>query len=199
MKTPIEDEWNDYRKTVIHKDAGEAQIAETKLAFFAGAASLFTAIMRCLSPGPDPSEDDIGAMVAITAELKRFAARSLGAVSVVIPSAIEALEAACAAQRHALVILRAAYRWGGEPLALTDEDREIVRNGDWFAHETLRRVIDPALVPDAGRAYLDVVKAAQAFIAADTASGHLDGGGRRAADARVKLRAALAALDGGGQ
>lgn len=196
MKTPIEDEWNDYRKTVIHKDAGEAQIAETKLAFFAGAASLFTAIMRCLSPGPDPSEDDIGAMVAITAELKRFAARSLGAVSVVIPSAIEALAATCAAQRQALLRLRATYRWSTNPIALTDEDRETVREGGWLTTmETLSRVIDPALAPDAGRAYLDVVKAAQAFIAADTSSGRVG----EAADARVKLRAALAALDGGGQ
>lgn len=71
-KRPIQAGWEAYRKVVVPADAGEAQLNETRQAFFAGAAVLLQGIMGALSPGPDESEGDMRLMSDIQDELTDF-------------------------------------------------------------------------------------------------------------------------------
>lgn len=52
----IEKEWNDYLLKIMPKDAGVQQVIETRKAFFAGAGSLFYAILNYLEHTDDPDE-----------------------------------------------------------------------------------------------------------------------------------------------
>ena len=68
----LETEWASYRTAVVPKDAGEIQVEETRRAFYAGAAALYSVVMRMLEPGAEATEQDLANMVELNAELLEF-------------------------------------------------------------------------------------------------------------------------------
>ena len=68
----IEKAWTAYQALVVQPSATEQQIADQRLAFYAGAATLFHGIMRGLSPGEEPSPDDMKMMDMIADEISLF-------------------------------------------------------------------------------------------------------------------------------
>ena len=66
--------WHSYRKMAMPPDAPEIQIEECRLAFWAGSAILFQALLKMLDPGEEPTEADLAKMDAISKELNAFAA-----------------------------------------------------------------------------------------------------------------------------
>lgn len=70
----IEAGWTGYALT-IPKTATQAQIDETKMAFFAGADHLYCSIMNTLDPGVEETPDDMRKMKQIHNELERFRKR----------------------------------------------------------------------------------------------------------------------------
>ena len=69
----VEAGWRSYRDLVMPPDAPAIQRSECRLAFWAGAATLFYSIMDCLDPGDEPTEADLARMSAINGELRKFA------------------------------------------------------------------------------------------------------------------------------
>lgn len=57
----------------MHPQAPEAHRADCGLAFWAGATTLFYALIDCLDPGEEPTEADLAKMDAIDAEIRKFA------------------------------------------------------------------------------------------------------------------------------
>lgn len=80
----IEAAWDSYRRMVLPTDASDVQIKETRQAFFAGAATLFHAVLRAVSPGDEVTPADIDFMQALQTEIDQFGAeidaRVLGAL-----------------------------------------------------------------------------------------------------------------------
>lgn len=68
----IEKEWTTYLLSVMSKDASVVQVEETRKAFYAGAGSLFYAMLGFLEPGTEPTEADLNKMVALQKELEAF-------------------------------------------------------------------------------------------------------------------------------
>lgn len=64
--------WDSYLNLVVPKDASEAQIAETRQAFYSGAAILFEGLIKLLDPGPNVTEADIQRMIDIAAEITAY-------------------------------------------------------------------------------------------------------------------------------
>lgn len=71
----IEQAWLSYRTEVIPAAAPQVQVTESRRAFYAGAQSLFGAIMNILEPGAEATEGDMETMSSIDAELRRFGAQ----------------------------------------------------------------------------------------------------------------------------
>lgn len=74
---PIEAGWALYRHQVLPRECSQAQLDETRKAFFAGAQHLFGSIMTMLDPGTEPTDADLTRMDRIHEELAAFV-RSLG-------------------------------------------------------------------------------------------------------------------------
>jgi hypothetical protein len=72
MKNPILSAWKSYEVMVLPKEASEVQKSETKQAFFAGAATIFQALMAGLSDGPEETEGDMTMLADIETELRAF-------------------------------------------------------------------------------------------------------------------------------
>lgn len=76
----IERAWRTYLAGVVPKDAGPAQLAETRQAFYAGASILFSVMTGEHffdddgKGGIDPAGDDIAKMQAIQDEIDAFGA-----------------------------------------------------------------------------------------------------------------------------
>jgi len=70
--TILADAWRDYEIKIIPLNAPDVQRVECRRAFYAGARSLFHAIVTVLEPGLEPTEADLKAMDNINAELERF-------------------------------------------------------------------------------------------------------------------------------
>lgn len=68
----IESGWDSYRQIVVPADASEAQVRDTRRAFFGGAAILFQTIMLAMGPGTEESEADLRFMESIQAEVDEF-------------------------------------------------------------------------------------------------------------------------------
>lgn len=68
----IEAGWIGFRLVVVAKDAGPTQLAEMKLAFFAGCQHLFAAIMSNMEDDAEPTETDMRRMSMIHEELEGF-------------------------------------------------------------------------------------------------------------------------------
>jgi biotin synthase-like enzyme len=71
MEGKFTKEWNEYLRLVL---AGTSQIQkdECKRAFYSGAFSLFTVIMKMLDPGTEPTENDLAQMDALKKELDDY-------------------------------------------------------------------------------------------------------------------------------
>lgn len=69
----IEAGWASLRLLAIPPTAGPTQLAEMRMAFFAGAQHLFGSIMVALDEGEEPTADDMRRMELISAELADFA------------------------------------------------------------------------------------------------------------------------------
>ena len=61
-----------YRMLVMHPQAPQVQVDEVRMGFFAGAQHVFGSIMTMLSPGDEPSDEDMKNMDAIHNELKEY-------------------------------------------------------------------------------------------------------------------------------
>lgn len=70
----IEAGWVGLRASVIPESAPPIQVAEMRMAFFAGCQHLFGSIMSMLEAGDDPTSADLSRMDQIQAELGRFEA-----------------------------------------------------------------------------------------------------------------------------
>lgn len=68
----IEAGWVALRALTMHPAASQAQIDDTRRAFFAGAQHLFSSIMGILDPGAEPTEADLARMTMISVELQSF-------------------------------------------------------------------------------------------------------------------------------
>jgi hypothetical protein len=66
--------WHAYLELVVPPQAPDIQREECRLAFWAGAATLFYAIMQSLDPGAEPTEADVARLDAINAEIEAFSA-----------------------------------------------------------------------------------------------------------------------------
>jgi hypothetical protein len=64
--------WENYRAAVIHPGAPDAQVKQTQMAFYAGAASMWDLMVRVSSDGPDVTDEDMAAMTAFHDELLAF-------------------------------------------------------------------------------------------------------------------------------
>lgn len=64
--------WQTYR-AILPKEAGHAQVLETKRAFFSGALAMWSAAMGPLfDAGDEPTEADMRRMAEIAEELEAF-------------------------------------------------------------------------------------------------------------------------------
>lgn len=68
----IQDGWDSYRRMCVPDGASESQLRETRQAFFAGAAVLFSAIMVTLDPGTEPTDNDMRRMSDLQNEVDAF-------------------------------------------------------------------------------------------------------------------------------
>lgn len=68
----IEAGWESLRLTVVPTEAPAVQVGEMRMAFFAGAAHLFSSIMIILEPDAEPTENDLKRMNLIHKELRKF-------------------------------------------------------------------------------------------------------------------------------
>jgi pilus assembly protein TadC len=59
-------------KLVVPPTASPAQVRDMRIAFYAGADFLFSAIMGVLAPGAEPTAKDLERMNSIADELERF-------------------------------------------------------------------------------------------------------------------------------
>lgn len=68
----IEAGWVGLRHLAVPEDAPKEQLADLKLAFFAGAQHLFSSVMTILEPGSEPTGNDMRRMGQIHEELAKF-------------------------------------------------------------------------------------------------------------------------------
>jgi hypothetical protein len=69
----IEAGWISLRIAAMPPNAPDIQLSEMRTAFFAGAQHLFGSIMSIMDEDREPTEDDLGRMDLIDAELHQFA------------------------------------------------------------------------------------------------------------------------------
>ncbi len=68
----IEKHWLDYRANVVPPQADETQVTETRRAFYAGAAILFSSLIDMLEPGAEATDADFKMMRSIQQEFAKF-------------------------------------------------------------------------------------------------------------------------------
>ena len=68
----IEAGFSGLRMAAMHDDVPADQLREMRIAFFAGAAHLFSSIMTTLDPGVEPTQADMERMGKIDDELRVF-------------------------------------------------------------------------------------------------------------------------------
>jgi hypothetical protein len=68
----IETEWQDYAKKIIPPGAPKVQIVESRRAFYAGARSLLTSLVKVFGPDKEPTESDLAIMDGVQEELDQF-------------------------------------------------------------------------------------------------------------------------------
>lgn len=80
-RTLIADEWRRFSSAVLSPTASEIRRTEMRRAFYAGASTLFSAVITKLSPGSETQASDIDMLEDLLAEFEGFA-RKLGGGSV---------------------------------------------------------------------------------------------------------------------
>lgn len=65
--------WQAYADRVMAPNARAVQRQETRRAFYAGATALFFGVVNGLTPGPEPTDEDMRALDVIREELEAFA------------------------------------------------------------------------------------------------------------------------------
>lgn len=68
----LAEEWRSYQEQVIPPAAPSVQITESRRAFYAGARSILSILLERLSPGTEPTQEDLAWMDKIEAELDQF-------------------------------------------------------------------------------------------------------------------------------
>ena len=71
-KEHIKAMWESYLKQIVPDDAHETQIEETRRAFYAGAAILYTGIMNMLDESANDTQGDIDLMEDLAHEIHAF-------------------------------------------------------------------------------------------------------------------------------
>lgn len=74
----IEQEWIEYQRRVLPRDASDVQIRECKRAFFAGAHALYSIQITQTSQGSEITEADLNLVEAIRDELSEFCMDQFG-------------------------------------------------------------------------------------------------------------------------
>ena len=62
--------WADYRKKVVHPDAEDIQVKQTRKAFYAGGAAVLTSMMQAMGPGRDSEDSDVVILEKLLMELR---------------------------------------------------------------------------------------------------------------------------------
>ncbi len=71
----LETEWMSYRNAVIPRGAPSVQLTESRRAFYAGAAAFYSIVLNRMTPGSEPSDEDVALMRKLDQELKDFRRR----------------------------------------------------------------------------------------------------------------------------
>jgi len=82
----IEAGWVGLRDFVISKDASDVQLAEMRMAFFAGAQHVFSSMMTFMEEGTEPTDADLRRMDHLHAELERFRVEFEGRIAQAAPT-----------------------------------------------------------------------------------------------------------------
>jgi len=72
----IQEGWESYLETVVHKEAGAVQVRETKQAFYSGCISLLP-LLREISGGVHSKDATQGIVAGLNAEAVKFVASTL--------------------------------------------------------------------------------------------------------------------------
>lgn len=72
MSVRFEDEWLGYVREVMPADVSTVQYQETRRAFYAGGWALLSLIQRMLSPGAEPTAEDLLNMQMLHTEFLAF-------------------------------------------------------------------------------------------------------------------------------
>lgn len=67
------DLWESYARKVLPQDAGEVQRRETQRAFYSGGIALLSTLMRMVTDGLEPTDDDLQLMSDLQAEFDAYA------------------------------------------------------------------------------------------------------------------------------
>jgi hypothetical protein len=68
--TPIGDSWRRYRAEVVHPEAGDTQLHETEVAFYAGAATFLSVMAKSIKPDTENSLEGIRATMRVIETMK---------------------------------------------------------------------------------------------------------------------------------
>jgi hypothetical protein len=77
-KPTVEHLWNEYARLVLPEGCHQVQEQETRRAFYAGAHSVMTALVRSLDPGEDATEDDVVRLASLMDEIEAWLTSQLG-------------------------------------------------------------------------------------------------------------------------
>lgn len=72
MSSEFAKTWERYATKVMPKQAGPVQMKETRRAFYAGGAALMNTILRVLSEGHEPTQEDYDALEDLNREFHAF-------------------------------------------------------------------------------------------------------------------------------
>jgi len=69
------EQWNEFSRQIIHKDAPEIQKREMRRAFYAGAQSILFRVIESFAPESEPTDEDLKIIEDLHQELQDFAKR----------------------------------------------------------------------------------------------------------------------------
>ena len=68
----IERLWDNYRRLAVPDNATPAQVRAVRHAFFAGAAGLWTTLLKVMEEGSEPTEQDLQLAAGVQDEVDAF-------------------------------------------------------------------------------------------------------------------------------
>lgn len=66
------DQWDDYAREILPQGAGVAQKVETRRAFYAGAAAMFSLLSNGFDADSEPTDLDLDYVTALSREIAQF-------------------------------------------------------------------------------------------------------------------------------